>query len=113
MGAQHTRALPFLDTDGDNTAQALKTSSGHIYSLEVSNSNVADAFIQFFNAAAADVTVGTTTPDLTFFVPGSGAMDKQFTIPIWFGTAITYACTTTATGNGDPTTGLVVNALYK
>lgn len=111
-------ASTLFDSDGDNTAQAAKTSAGSLYGLEVSNPNSTDAFIQIFDLATGSVTVGTTTPKLSFFVPAGngtddGAMDKSFVVPIDFGTAITYACTTTATGGTDPTTGLVVNVIFK
>ena len=107
-----------FDSDGDNTAQQCKASAGRLYGFEVSNINNADAFIQFFDLATGSVTVGTTTPKLSFLIPkgdatNRGASDKTFVIPITFATAITYACTTTATGNGDPSTGLIVNLLYK
>jgi len=111
------RTFMSFDSDGDNTAQAIKTTRGKLIALEVSNSNSADAFIQLFDATVANVTVGTTTPNQSFLVPAgdgtvAGAVDKIFTIPVTFINAITFACTTTATGNGDPTTGLVVNAIY-
>ena len=106
-----------FDSDGDNTAQSIKASAGRLYFLEVSNPNSADAYLQLFDLATVSVTVGTTAPKLSLFVPAGdgtkdGAMDKVFPIGITFGTAITYACTTTATGAGDPTTGLIVQAGY-
>ena len=102
-----------FDGDGDNTAQAVKAAPGRIYAMEVSNPNTANAFIQLFDALAANVTVGTTTPKQSYIVPASGAMDKSFAdSPLEFGVGITYACTTTATGSTDPTTGLVVNIQY-
>ena len=110
---------PHLATDGYNTAQASKADPGTLYYLHVVNSNTADAYLQLFDAATGDVTVGTTTPVLTLLIPGgdgtnSGALDRAFNeAPINFETAITYACTTTPTGSGDPTTGLTVNATYR
>jgi hypothetical protein len=110
---------PFFDSDGDNSAQALKASSGNLLYLHVVNSNTAQAFVQFFDAATADVTVGTTTPVLSFLVPpgdgtNSGAFEQNWGPDgIEFDHAITYACTTTATGNGDPSTGLTVSGVYK
>lgn len=105
---------PYFDSDGDNTAQALKASGGALYSLHVINENATDAYVQLFDTAAGSVTVGTTTPVYVLFVPANGAVEEKFTAPpLTFGTAITYACTTTATGNGDPSTGLVVSAAYK
>jgi len=107
---------PFFDSDGDNTAQAMKAGAGFLYSLEVSNPNSADAYLQLFDAATGSVTVGSTTPALSLLVPAGngtqdGGMDKFWSGGVIFNTAITYACTTTATGNTDPTTGLVVNAV--
>lgn len=104
-----------FDGDGDNTVQTISSTPGLLYMLEVSNINAADAYIQLYDSASP--TVGTTTPALSFLVPSGdgtihGAMDKVFAIPVRFENCIKYACTTTATGSGDPTTGLVVNALY-
>jgi hypothetical protein len=89
-----------------------------LLSAVVSNLDDADAFLQLFDAAAADVTVGTTTPKLGILVPaGNGTKRGAFELTlsphgIDFRTALTYACTTTATGNTDPTTGLTVNLIY-
>lgn len=106
-----------FDSDGDNTAQVCKTSGGLLWGLVISNSNAADAFLQLFDVAAGSVTVGTTAPKLSLLVPkgdgtASGAVELIFPKPIYFENAITYACTTTATGNTDPTVGLVVNLIY-
>lgn len=106
-----------FDPDGDNTAQVVKAGGGTLWVLEVSNPNAEDAYLQLYDLAAGDVTVGTTTPKQSYLVPAGdgtrdGAFDRVFPIGMLFRTAITYACTTTPTGNGDPTTGLVVNALY-
>ena len=103
-----------FDSDGDNTAQAARTSGGYLDFFEVVNPNTTQAFLQLFDLAAADVTVGTTTPNLVFMIPPgngttSGQRSEVFYHPVHFRTALTYACTTTATGNGDPTTGLTVS----
>jgi len=103
---------PYFDSDGDNTAQALNASATKLYKLSVQNPNASIAFVQIFNAAAGDVIVGTTTPDYVIPVLGNSATVEDFVAPLDLGTAATYACTTTATGNGDPSTGLVVSAAY-
>ena len=105
-------SIPLFDSDGDNTAQAAKTTPGRVHSLQVYNGSDANAFIQFFDTAVADVTVGTTTPIQSYFVPVGGAYTSEYPFAWKFKTAITYACTTTATGNTDPSTGLTVNLLY-
>jgi len=109
---------PYFDSDGDNTAQAMKVSGGEVRRLHVVNLNTADAYFQLFDAATSGVTVGTTVPVQSYLVPGgngtnSGGLDITLEDGIKFETAITYACTTTAAGGTDPTTGLVVNALYR
>lgn len=107
-----------FDADGDNVATACKTTPGTLISMEVTNINTSDAFVQFFDAATTGVTVGTTTPKFAIQVPAGdgtlrGGCDMTFGPEgIVFKTAITYACTTTANGAGDPSTGLVVNLFY-
>jgi len=109
--------LTLFDSDGDNTAQAVKTRRGRLMFISVSNINAADIFVQLFDAAAADVTVGTTVPKLSIHVEAGDATDAKATHIEWpqgigFNTAITYSCTTTATGNGDPSVGAVCNFGY-
>ena len=108
---------PYLDSDADNVKTAVKTTPGTIWVIECSNPNSADAYIQLFDAATGDVTVGTTAPTQTYLVPagdGTNAGGFLVTFPagMFFTTAITHACTTTATGAGDPTTGLILNIVY-
>ena len=116
MAIKYLRTL--LDTDGDNTAQSVVAKAGQIHYIHVVNPNSVDTYLQLFDVAAASVTVGTTTPKLSFLVPaGNGTDSGGFTenfgeFPIHFENFVTYACTTTATGSGDPTTGLTVNIMY-
>ena len=98
------------DTSVDNTNQVLKASPGHIAYFQISNGGTVDAYLQFYDALTAAVTVGTTTPKCTFLVPaGVGATQVgayEFTaLPeLDFQVGIVYACTTTPTGGTDPTT---------
>lgn len=98
-----------FDSDGDNTAQAAKLIGGYLSYINVYNPNAAVAFLQLFDVATGSVTVGSTTPKQSYFIPAQGAFERSFETPLHFHTAITYACTTTATGSTDPTTGLTVN----
>lgn len=107
----HTLAF---DSDGDNTAQSVKASAGSLYGMHIINPNNTVAYIQLFNTATGSVTVGTTTPVAVFMIPAQDCFTLNITaIPITFSTAITYACTTTPTGSGDPTTGLTCTFFYK
>jgi len=117
MATPDKRALPytspFFDSDGDNTAQALSASAGFLYKILAWNVNTSAAYVQLFDAAASDVTVGTTTPNYVVPVPASGGVLDDYVPPMKFSTAISYACTTTATGNGDPSTGLTVSGTFR
>lgn len=93
-----------------STAVTVKSSKGRVYGYHVENPNGAKSYVQFFDHAAP--TVGTTSAVLRLFVPANGGLDMVFPLGIQFETAITYACTTTATGTTGPTVGLVVNVLY-
>lgn len=105
--------IPFRDASIDNSAQTCKAKAGRLYGYHIQNPNASDAWLQFYDVAAGSVTVGTTTPTVSLVVPGSGAIEAFFPIPIQFGTAITYAATTTAAGGTAPTSGLVGNLFYR
>lgn len=95
-----------------NTAVAVKAGSGRVYGYHFYNPNTSDAFVQFYNVAQGSVTVGTTTPDITLWIPSGGALDTFLNIPISFSTAITIAATTTVTGGSAPSTGLLANTFF-
>lgn len=86
----------------------------NVYGAHVQNPNASDAWVQFYDALSANVTVGTTTPKLSLYVPASGAYDSLHTaFPVNFETAVTIATTTTVGGGTAPGAGLVVQFLYK
>ena len=101
------------------TKVAVDASPGNLYGVHIFNGNTsgttnsAPTFIQFFNKASASVTVGTTAPDFVMVVPAGGYIDNVFPIPITFGTALTVAATTTASGSTNPTNSIVANFWYK
>ena len=86
-----------------------------IFSIHVENSNATKSYLQLYNAAAAaDVTVGTTTPDKTLFVPPNGAMDFDWAQDtVKYGNGLVVAATTTADGSTAPGTGLLINLDYE
>lgn len=105
----------FRNTALSNTAVAVKASAGNVYYIHFYNTNTSDCFVQLYNVAQGSVTVGTTTPDITFTVPGgNGILDTSFdSSPFSCGTAITIAATTTITGGTAPGTGLLVSMGFK
>lgn len=104
----------YLNTALLATKQAANASAGSLYGYHIYNPNSVVIYVQFFNLASASVTVGTTTPNMVIAVPPFGWADAPATgPPIGFGTAMTIAATTTATGSGAPSTGLLTNLWYK
>lgn len=88
----------FKSIDIDETEEEIKASAGQVFSISAFNHTAAPLYLKFYNATAANVTVGTTAPVLTFTVPGNADSDGagfvwNNTIGFAFGTAITVACT--------------------
>lgn len=108
----------YRNVDVDESEDQVKGSAGQVYWIHAMNLTAAVLYLQIYNATAASVTVGTTTPDLTFPLATQGDTNGAgftFAIPngIAFGTAITIACTTTITGSSGPAAnGCVVNLGY-
>ena len=101
----------FIDQDVDNTKQALKGTAGTLYKIDCYNSNAFACFLHFYNTDT--VTVGTTVPVYTIFVPAQGAASIDFSSPLNFDTIINYAATVEAKAAGtDPTVGLLLSAAY-
>lgn len=106
----------FRSLDLDETEEEIKGSAGKLYGYYFYNSNASARFLKFYNATAANVTVGSTTPVLTLGLPATSAGHVEFTNGIPFSTAMTAAATT---GVADADTGapsandVVVNVFYK
>lgn len=105
---------PYFNSALSSTKQAVKASAARLYGYHIQNPNISvDAYVQFFDLASASVTVGTTVPTFTLWVPAGGGVDVYTgTAPINFLTAITIAATTTSTGSTAPATGLLTNLFY-
>jgi hypothetical protein len=109
----------FRSLDLDESEEEVKSTAGTVYGVWFSNTATATRFLKFYNATAANVTVGTTTPVLTLALPGNASDDISgvFSIPqgIAFGTAITVAATTAVADNdtGAPAANdVIVNVFY-
>jgi hypothetical protein len=89
-----------------STAQAIKASAGQLYGYYIYNPNATAQFVQFYNTAQASVTVGTTNPLFMLTVPATSAANLMFPMGVAFGTAMSWSATSTAGGNGAPSTAL-------
>jgi hypothetical protein len=96
-----------------NTVVSAKASAGQVGGHMFYNPNNAVSYIQVFNLATGSVTLGTTTPTLVIPLPPAAAANIEWANGIAFGTAISFAATTTATGNTAPTTALTGFLLFK
>jgi hypothetical protein len=99
-----------------NTAQSVKPTAGTFGGYYINNPNTADAWLHVYNVASGSVTVGTTTPKLSFRVSGTAAnsvaANLELARGVTFGTAIAIACTSTAGGNGAPSNALEADILF-
>lgn len=104
-----------FDASAAQTAEALKATAGIYYGMEVYNANLAaPIFFQFFNVAAASVNVGTTVPKMVVCVlPGAKVGFDFSSVGVPFTTAMSYACTSTATGSGAPGATISPTFFYK
>jgi hypothetical protein len=96
-----------------NTAQAIKASAGSLLGYYIYNPNSSAMFVQVYNTASGSVTVGTTSPLFMLTIPAASAANLWMPGGIAFGTAMSWSATSTAGGNGAPTTALDAVAWYK
>lgn len=88
---------------------------GNVYGFEIeNNSSTADIFVQIFDKASANVTVGTTVPDYTFRVPAGAnfGKDAQGLVLHFHSLGCIIACTSSRTGSGAPSANCSINIWY-
>lgn len=97
----------------------VKATAGQVYGIFATNINAAVRYLKVYNAASADVTVGSTTAVLTLPIPAS-ATGAGFFLKwehgLAFGTAISFALTTGVAANDTGAVAaneLVVSFFYK
>ena len=80
--------------DLDESEEEVKASAGQLFGWYLYNAAASARYLKFYNATAANVTVGSTTPVLTIPVAAGAAANVEFSNGIAFGTAISVAVTT-------------------
>ena len=110
----------FRSLDIDETEEEIKGTAGQVYGMLITNTATATRWIKFYNATAANVTVGTTTPVITWGIPGNSSDDigaaALGAMGIAFDTAITVAATTGVADNDTGAPGandVIINVFYK
>ena len=105
MNGRGTGTTPYSNTALGATAALVKAGRCSLGGYHLFNTTAAVAYVQFFNAAAAaDVTVGTTTPTFVLGLPASGGATRSLYRPSRFPLGMVIASTTTATGSTGATT---------
>jgi hypothetical protein len=111
----------FRSIDLDESEEEAKGSAGTLYSIDAMNMTSSVLYLKIYDGTAASVTVGTTTPVLTYVLPTNGdsngcGMVKNIPQGLAFANGITVAVTT---GLADNNTGApaanaaIVNLGYK
>lgn len=111
----------FRSIDLDETEEEVKSTAGQVYGMWVTNTATSTRWLKFYNATAASVTVGTTTPVITVGIPGNSSDDisgltGNGSMGIEFNTAITVAATTGVADNDTGAPGaneVIINLFYK
>lgn len=101
--------------DLDESEEEVKATAGKIYGYFVYNLATTTRYIKFYNATAANVTVGTTTPILTLPIGPSQGANVAFPNGVSFSTALCAAATTGVADNDTGAPGaneVVVNIFY-
>ena len=102
-----------LLTNLNNTAVEIKPIAGMVAKLYCYNPIASAVYVQFFDAKAANVTVGTTTPKQSYGIPASSSSGFVMSpVGDWYATAISVAATTTATGGSSIGEALTCNVSY-
>lgn len=106
----------FRTLDADETEEEVKATAGQVYGWYIYNDGAAKVYVKLYDATAASVTVGTTTPKMTIPIPAGSAANVEFTNGIAFATAICIAATTgvaDADVAAPAANQVVANILYK
>ena len=94
------------------TATAIKASAGQVYGWYFYNPNASVAYVQFFNTAAASVTLGTTSPVYSLGIPATSGANVMLETGIAHSTAIAIGVTTTRAGSTSPGSSVDYNIFY-
>ena len=89
----------YYNASVSNTNLTVNASPTLIQSISVLNATSAEAYLQLFDLAIGDVTVGTTVPNLVFGVEAGGNPHYLFPKPIYFKTGLVVASTTARVGD--------------
>jgi len=106
----------FFSIDLDESEEEIKATAGKIYGWYIFNAHTATLYVRFYNATAANTTVGTTAALMVLPIPAGAAANVHFNKGITFSTALCAAATTGIAANdtGAPGANMItINVFYK
>jgi hypothetical protein len=112
----------FRSLDLDESEEEVKATAGNLYKLRLTNFATSVRYVKLYNATAANVTVGTTTPIDTIPVPAGSSTAPTVITESFGGLGMAFAtalCLAATTGLADNDTGapaandVVATAYYK
>ena len=115
-------ATLYKNIDVDESEDQVSAVACTLYTLHAMNMKATVLYLKLYDALAANVTVGTTVPDMTFPLPTPGSTNGQgFCLSFGtqgaaFTTALTIACTTGVADNDAGAPGAnecIVNLTYR
>jgi hypothetical protein len=87
-----------------NSVVSVKGSAAHLHEFDFYNPNSSGVWVQLFNVASAgSVTLGTTPPVRTIYIPPTSGRDAYSVYSGAWSNGLFVACTTTASGSTAPT----------
>lgn len=108
----------YRDNALTNVAVGVYGSPCELTGWNIINPNTSDVYVKFYNGTSGTVTVGTTTPEMTLFVPPSASVvleHRKGSGQHYFRTAMTVACVTGLADSNStaPTTAIYCEILYE
>jgi hypothetical protein len=122
LDALGTGLSVFRSLDLDESEEEVKATAGKLWKLRIANFATAPVYVKLYNATAANVTVGTTTPIDTIVVPAATASDATILTETFGGKGLTFStalsvAATTALADADTgapaANACVVSAYYE
>lgn len=107
---KHTQ--PHHDLTVTNAAENASAAGSWLVGGDIYNPGASVAYLQVFDSAAADVTLGSSTPVWTVAIPATSAREIDPPRPIQCLTRISYAVTATRTGAGAPASACTMTLVF-
>tara|TARA_R100000306_G_scaffold11772_1_gene13897 strand:+ start:83 stop:442 length:360 start_codon:yes stop_codon:yes gene_type:complete len=90
------------NADVDESEDQVTNGPAHLGGWALTSTDESELYVHFYDALVAGITVGTTVPRITVFLPVNSGSTFSIDGGIFFETAIAIAATTTLSGSSGP-----------